>query len=192
MPILRFTLALALLALWSASAAAAPWRLDKSHCHVTFTVDNLGFSITQGQFRKFDATIDFDPENVETTTVDFVIDATSIDTNVPARDNHLKSDAFLDVANHPEIRFTTSTVRLVDERTAEITGDLTIRGTTQEETFTAQLLRIGPDPFNKGSTIAGFLVEGEITRTDFGVSYGAPAIGVTVPIRLDLQIVPVR
>ena len=54
------------LALAPQSAHAAPWKIDPDHSHLTFTVDNLGFSLTHGQFRKFTADIDFDPENVET------------------------------------------------------------------------------------------------------------------------------
>lgn len=187
---IRPLVALVIAALMAAPAAAAPWKVDKQHASITFTVDNLGFSITQGRFKKFDATIDFDPENVEATKVDFVIEAKSVDTGSKARDGHLRKKEFLDVKNHPEIRFVTDTVRLIDENSAEITGDLTIKGQTQEEVFAAELRRIAPDPFNPESTIAGFTVTGEITRTDYGVSYGAPAIGVTIPIRLDLQIVP--
>lgn len=176
--------------LFAGMASAAPWKIDKPHTHVTFSVDNLGFSFTQGRFEKFDATIDFDPENVETARVEFVIDAASVDTLSKARDNHLRSREFFDVKNHPQIRFVSRKVRLVDADTAEVTGDLTIKGVTQEEVFTAKLVRIGENPFVRGSQLAGFVVTGEITRTDYGVSYGAPAIGVKVPIRLDLQIVP--
>lgn len=171
-------------------AFASPWKIDKPHAHLTFMVDNLGFSYTQGRFRQFDATIDFDPDNVEATRVDFVVDAKSVDTLSKARDRHLRSKAFFDVKNHPEIRFVTDKVRLIDERHAKITGRLTMRGVTREETFDAELVRIGENPFVKGSPLAGFVVTGEIDRTEYGVSYGAPAIGVKVPVRLDLQIVP--
>ena len=67
---------------------------------------------------------------------------------------------------------------------------MTMKGHTQEEVFTAQLVRIAPSPFDASTTIAGFVVEGELTRTDYGVSYGAPAIGVKIPIRIDIQMTP--
>ena len=178
------------LVLLVAPAFSAPWKLDKDHVHVTFTVSNIGFSITQGQFREFDAEIDFDPENIETASVVFTLVAESVDTNSQARDRHVKSKDFLDVANFPIIRFTSTKVRLIDERTAEITGDMTMKGVTKEEVFTAKLIRIGPSPFNPADTIAGFSVEGVLDRTAYGVSYGAPAIGVEVPIRIDIQMNP--
>lgn len=185
-------LAIALLAFGAlaAPAVAAPWKLDKDHVHVTFTVDNLGFSTTHGQFRDFEAVIDFDPDSVETSSVSFTLKSDSVDTNSKARDRHLRSKEFLDVKNFPEISFTSTKVRLIDEETAEITGDMTMKGVTQEEVFTARLIRIAPSPFDANSTIAGFAIEGELTRTDYGVSYGAPAIGVNVPIRIDIQMSP--
>lgn len=171
-------------------AIAAPWKLDKDHVHVTFLVSNIGFSWTHGQFRDFDAEIDFDPENVEEASVVFRLKSESVDTGSAARDRHVKSDAFLDAAKFPEILFRSTKVRLIDDRTAEITGDLTMRGVTQEEVMKATLVRIGPSPFNPADTIAGFIVEGSLTRTDYGVSYGAPAIGVEIAIRVDIQMNP--
>ena len=174
----------------AAAAQAAPWKIDKNHSHITFTVDNIGFSITQGQFRKFDAEIDFDPENVETSSVRFTIDADSVDTNSKSREKSIKGKNYLDVKNYPTIEFESRRVRLLDEATAEIIGDVTIRGTTREATFTAELVRIAPNPFKKSEDLAGFIVTGVIDRVDFGITYGAPAVGVTIPVRLDLQINP--
>ncbi|MEM8754165.1 MAG: YceI family protein [Pseudomonadota bacterium] len=184
------TIAAALFALAAAPLAAAPWKIDRSHAHITFSVSHLGFSETQGVFRKFDAEIDFDPESVETASVTFVIDAESVDTNWPARDRHVRSKDFLDVKNHPEIRFVSTAVRLRDEETADVTGDLTIRGVTKEETFTAKMRKIAPSPFNPEQIVAGFMIEGEIDRREYGVDYGAPAIGVMVPLRIDVEISP--
>lgn len=186
-------LAAAILAFVFASAfgaVAAPWKLDKDHVHVTFTVDNLGFSTTQGQFREFDAQIDFDPDDVESSSVTFTLMAESVDTNSKARDRHVRSKQFLDVKNYPEIRFVSTKVRITDTDTAEITGDFTMKGHTQEEVFTAQLVRLAPSPFDASTNIAGFVVEGELVRTDYGVNYGAPAIGVRIPIRIDIQMSP--
>ena len=174
----------------AAPLAAAPWKLDKSHAHVTFSVEHLGFSVTQGQFRKFDAEVDFDPDNIESASVTFTIDAESVDTGWKARDKHVKSKDFLDVKNHPEIKFVSTSVRLTGENTADVTGDVTIKDVTREETFKATLRRIAPSPFNPDQTIAGFAIEGEIDRTDYGVSYGAPAIGTIIPIRIDAEISP--
>ncbi len=179
-------------ALAPAIAFAAPWKIDPDHSHLTFTVDNLGFSLTQGQFRKFTADIDFDPENVETSSVSFVIDTNSVDTNSKGRDKSIRSKNYLNVKNYPEITFESDTVRLVDDNTAEIKGDVTIRGETREATFMAEMVRIAPNPFAKDTQLAGFAVTGVINRVDFGITYGAPAVGVDINVRLDLQIKEVK
>ncbi|MGB0928999.1 MAG: YceI family protein [Pikeienuella sp.] len=172
------------------SAIAEPWKLDKSHTSVTFSVEHLGFSLTQGMFREFDANIDFDPDNIESASVEFSIVAESVDTNWPARDNHVRSKDFLDAANHKNLTFKSTKVRLTGSDTAEVTGDFTMRGETHEEVFTAKLKRIGPSPFNPSQTVAGFVIEGELDRTKYGVAYGAPAIGGVVPFRIDMEISP--
>lgn len=180
----------ATLATTPVAVLAAPYVMDKSHAHVTFSVDHLGFSSVHGQFRTFDATIEFDPGNVEATRVDFTIDAASVDTFWEARDKHLRSKDFFDVENHPTISFTTTSVTPTGAESADVTGDLTIRGVTKPITLQAKLNKLGPSPFNPSKTIAGFSVQGEIDRTEFGVSYAAPAVSAIVPIRIELEMSP--
>ena len=174
----------------AAPALAEPHVLDKSHAHVKFAVDHLGFSTVHGQFREFDAEIDFDPENVEAARVRFVIQAASVDTLWAKRDEHIRGADFFDVANHPEIVFESTSVRKTGDDTAEVTGTLTLRGVSREVTFEARLNKLGPSPFDASRTIAGFTIEGEIDRTEFGVSYAAPAIGAVIPIRVELEMSP--
>lgn len=185
---LAFAAALALAA--PAAVLAQPYTLDKSHAHVTFTVGHLGFSSVHGQFRKFDAEIDFDPGNVEATNVSFTIDAASVDTFWDARDKHIRGKDFLDVQNHPSITFVTTSVAPTGTDSADITGDLTIRGTTLPITLKGKLNKLGPSPFNPAQTIAGFTVTGEIDRTAYGVSYAAPAVSAIIPIRIELEMSP--
>lgn len=174
------------------SVNAAPYVLDKSHAHVTFTVGHLGFSTVHGQFRKFDAEIDFDPGNVEATKVNFEIDAASVDTFWEARDKHIRGKDFFDVENHPKITFSTSSVTPTGAETADVKGELTLRGVTQPITLKAVLNKLGPSPFNPNQTIAGFTITGEIDRTKFGVNYAAPAVSAIIPILLDLEMSPAQ
>ncbi|MEM1162192.1 MAG: YceI family protein, partial [Pseudomonadota bacterium] len=111
MRITNFIAAAALAVTLPFAAHAEPYAIDKSHAHVTFTVGHLGFSTTHGQFRKFDASVDFDPSSVEATKVSFTIDAASVDTFWEARDQHIRGKDFLDVENHPEITFVSTGVK---------------------------------------------------------------------------------
>ena len=174
------------------AATAGPWTLDKSHAHVTFSVDHLGFSTTQGAFRSFDMEIDFDPENIGATSVSATIDASSVDTFFAKRDDHIKSADFLDVGTHPTITFATTAVAQTGDNTADVTGDLTILGTTQAVTFQAELVKLGPSPFNPDLTVAGMRVTGEIDRAAFGVNYGVPAIGQVIPVEINFEMSPAQ
>jgi polyisoprenoid-binding protein YceI len=184
-------LSLAAAALAAAPAfAAEPWVLDKSHAHVTFQADHLGFSVVHGQFRQFDAEIAFDPENIAASSVSFTIDAASVDTFWPERDTHIRSADFLNVEAHPTITFVSTAVEKTGENTATVTGDLTIIGVTRPATFQATLNQIAPSPFNPDRTIAGFTVTGEIRRADWGMTYGGDAFAAVIPVRVELEMSP--
>lgn len=176
----------------AAPVHSAPYVLDKSHAHVTFAVSHIGFSMVHGQFREFDASIDFDPGNVEATRVDFQINAASVETFWAARDKDLRSRNFLNVEEHPYITFKTTQVTPTGTDTADVTGDVTILGVTQPITFKAKLNKLAPSPFRKDTTIAGFTVTGQLDRTKFGMNYAAPAIGAIIEIRLELEMSPVK
>jgi polyisoprenoid-binding protein YceI len=175
-----------------AATAAEPWVLDKSHAHITFTADHLGFSAVHGQFRDFDADIRFDPEDIAATELTFTVQAASIDTFWADRDTHLRGADFLNVAAHPTITFTSTAVEKTGDNTATITGDLTMLGETRETTFEATLNKLGPSPFDPTKTIAGFTVTGEIARADWGMSYGGDAFAARIPIRVDLEMSPAQ
>jgi len=169
--------------------AADRWVVDKSHAHVTFMADHLGFSVVHGQFREFDADIAFDPERIEDTRVSFTIKAESIDTFWPRRDEHIRSADFLNVAEHPEITFVSTAVTRTGDSTATVTGDLTMIGETRPVTFEATLNKLGANPFTN-QPLAGFTVTGEIRRADWGMSYGGDAFAAVIPVRVDLELTP--
>lgn len=188
---MRFTSLIAaagLAAIAALPVAAKPFTLDKSHAAVTFSVEHLGFSTVQGYFSAFDADVDFDPEDMAKSSVAFTIQADSVGTHWDARDEHIKSGDFLNVAEHPTITFVSKKVELTSETTGKVTGDFTMIGQTHEETFDVVLNKYAPSPFNPEIMVAGFTVSGEIDRTKYGMGYGAPAIGAVMPLRVDLEI----
>lgn len=170
-------------------AKAEPFTLDKSHTAITFMIDHLGFSMTHGKFSEFDADINFDAEDPSKSTVSFTIQAPSIDTGWAKRDEHVRGADFLNVEKHPVITFTSTKVEVTGDDTAKMTGELTMNGKTQEEIFDVTMRKMAPSPFGKKLLTAGFLAETVIDRTDYGISYGAGAIGNEIPVRVDLEIV---
>ena len=189
-PLFAAALAAPLFAAAALPAAAEPYAIDPSHTSVTFSVDHLGFSVVHGRFSEFEAEIDFDPDAIEAASVAFTIKAATVDTGWGPRDEHVRGADFLDVEAYSDITFVSKSVKLISAERAEVTGDVTIKDVTNEEVFEVVLNKMGPSPFNPDQTIAGFTVTGTIDRTDYGIGYGAPAIGVEMPIRIDLEASP--
>lgn len=169
-------------------ATAADWTLDKSHAVIAFSVDHLGFSTTRGIFEKYDATIDFQPDNVEASSVEVVIDAASINTFWAARDEHLRNADFFNVEKFPTITFKSTKIEKTGDDTAKIMGDMTMLGMTKPVTFDAKLTQMGPHPFNPKAMVAGMQVTGTIDRTEFGMGTFAPAVGAVIPFTFDLEL----
>ena len=189
---LKAASAAALFAALSVSgASAASWTLDKSHSLVSFQVNHFGFSDTIGIFRTIDATVDYDPAAPADAKVSFEIDAASVDTFFADRDTHLRSADFFNVEKFPKITFVSKSVETTGETTAKVTGDLTLLGETHEETFEATILQHDINPVSQTDTL-GVRVEGVIDRTKYGMNTYAPAIGVEIPVRVDLELVPAK
>lgn len=186
----RMATAAAVLALSASPALAADeFAFDHSHTHVLFFVDHLGFSTTQGEFLEFDGTLMLDTEAPENSSVTVSIATDSIDTGYADRDEHLRSGDFFNVEEYPEMTFASTGVTVTGENSAEVAGDLTILGVTQPVTLDVTLNGLGAHPFN-GSTVAGFSATTTISRSDFGMDFGVPAIGDEIEIRIETEASP--
>jgi polyisoprenoid-binding protein YceI len=143
--------------------APVPHAVDKAHSEINFVADSRLLS-AHGFFGKWDADVQLDPQHWEASAVTITIDAASIDTRVDMRDNHLRSDAFLDAAKYPTITFKSVSVTKSGEGKMDIAGDLTMRGTTRRIVVPATLV------FYEGAQ-GRFRGQFVINRKDYGVSY---------------------
>ncbi len=178
-----------------ADAQVKQYRIDPSHAAVTFKVSHLGFSDTLFQFRNFDAEIWLDPDDLysDENSVRFVIDAASLDSNWERRDDHVRSDDFLDVGAYPEIVFTSTGIEPAGETVdgewlARLYGVVEMLGGRNEAVFVVKLIRRGEF---RGKEVIGFEATGILDRTRFGVDFGAPAIGAELDVWISLEISPV-
>jgi polyisoprenoid-binding protein YceI len=164
---------------------AGTWDLDPVHSHIGFVARHLMVSKVRGKFGKFDVQL-VTAEKPLDSTVTVSIDAGSIDTGNEMRDNDLRSERFLDVANHPLITFKSTSVTAHGDA-YQVVGDLTIRGVTKQVTLDVEAGGFGADPY--GGTRAGFSATTEINRTDYGVSFNAPIPGgVMVSEKVQIEI----
>lgn len=142
---------------------AKPHVIDKAHSEINFVADSRMLS-AHGFFGKWDADVKLDAAKWENSTVAITIDASSINTRVERRDGHLKSADFFDVEKHPNITFKSVSVKQTGANKLDITGDLTVRGTTKRITVPATMM------FYEGGT-GRFRGQFAINRLDYGVSY---------------------
>ena len=152
---------------------AGTWEIDPVHSEVSFMVRHMVVSKVRGRFDRFSGTIVID-QDLARSSVTATIDASSINTTEPNRDNHVRSADFLDVENFPNITFRSTAVRS-EGGGFFLDGVLTIRGATRQVTLDVEVNGFTPDPY--GGTRAGFSATTEINRQDFGVSYNGPIPG---------------
>lgn len=163
------------------------YMVDTAHTTVGFTVRHMGVSKVRGRFNEFSGTLQVG-ERPEESSVSVTIAPDSVDTRDEARDSHLRSQDFFDVANHPEWHFESLGVRTMAPGQFELDGNLTIRGVTRKVTLAVTLEGVVTDPF--GDHRVGFSARGSVDRDDFGVSFGAVMDkgGLVVGKKVDIEI----
>ena len=164
--------------------AAETFVLDKPHTQIGFSVLRMGYTNIAGWFRKFDGEVMFDADNVANSSVKATIMTSSIDTGFGRRDDHLRSPAFFNAKEFPEMTFVSTKVEKTGAKTGTMTGDLTMLGVTKPVTLDVVFNRMAAHPRNN-KVYAGFSASGTIDRTAFGMSFLAPGVGAKVSIRIE-------
>ncbi len=189
-----FTSALVLV-IMASTAFATEWKVDKTHSSVSFKVRHMVISNVKGDFSDFSGTVQFDGKDLTKATVEFSIDATTINTDNKGRDDHLKSDEFFETTKYPTITFK-STKIVADGDDYKITGDFTMKDVSKSVTFDLEYSGTVVDPW--GNTRAGFAAKTKINRQDFNVNFsgtldnGGLVVGNEVKIELDIEIVKAK
>jgi polyisoprenoid-binding protein YceI len=147
------------------------WTLDPAHTRIGFSARHAMVTKVRGSFNEFTGTATLDGANPANSRVEVTIKADSIDTRNSQRDEHLRSNDFLAMQEYPEITFSSTGVRQVDETTFELTGDLTIKGATKAITIPFTFEGAARDPF--GNLRAGFEGSVVINRKDYGITWNA-------------------
>lgn len=167
------------------------FKVDPAHTSIDFSVKHMMVSKVKGTFHDFNVQFVADPEDLTTAEIVVTIDASSVDTRNKDRDGHLKGDDFFGVANYPNLVFKSTTVTKKSDEEYEITGDLTIRDVTNQETFTVVFEGQGQDPW--GNQVFGFSADGTINREAYGLTYnaaletGGVLIGKDVKFNIELE-----
>jgi polyisoprenoid-binding protein YceI len=165
--------------------------IDPAHTEVGFIARHLIGTKVRGRFTEVSGTFTV-AENVEDSVVEAVVQTASINTNQAMRDDHLRSNDFLDVPNHPTLTFRSTGLKHVEGSEWILRGDLTIRGVTRNVDLDLEFLGEGPS-MQEGKTVVAFSASGQIDRRDFGVNFnhslldGSVVVGNKVVIELEVE-----
>lgn len=186
----RITLLLTSLAVAAPLWAADVYDLDTAHTMISFSIKHMVITTTRGKFDKFKGSFEVDPADPSTLKAQAVIEAASIDTGTAKRDDHLRSDAFFDVARYPEITFQSTHV----ERSGDgfvLTGDLTMHGVTKAVVIPITIGGAVTDW--DGHVHYGFEGSTKIDRKEWGLTWnkkldnGGLVVGDEVTIEISVE-----
>lgn len=173
-------------------STARTFAIDKTHSEALFTVRHL-ITKVRGRFKDFEGTIVYDTARPEQSSVQFAIQATSIDTNETNRDAHLRSADFFDVEKYPTITFKSTQVKAAGSQGFEVTGILSMHGIDKEIVLPIAFHGFAKDPW--GNERAGFEGEVKLNRKEFGLNWNAALetggflVGDEVLVTLSVQAV---
>jgi len=168
------------------------WQLDPTHSSISFSGKHMLVATVRGHFRSWQVDADVDETNLANSKGTVRIDATSLDTGVEQRDNHLRSTDFFDTEHHPQILFQVKRIE-PNSHGARLVGDLTIRGITREVTMDGEVDGPIDDPW--GGKRIGLSAEGKLNRKDWGLDWNVPLsaggilVGEQIKITIDAELV---
>ena len=177
------------LALGFSLVNATEYTIDESHTHVGFLVKHLMITNVNGEFKTYNAEIDFDAKTKTFNKLNAVIDTASIDTDNQKRDDHLKSEDFFASEKFPKMTFQMTSYK-VDGDEGIATGNLTIRGITKEVKLKVE--DIGTVKDFKNVNRVGFTLKGKINRMDYDLKWNkaleAGGVAVAEEVKLIVEV----
>jgi polyisoprenoid-binding protein YceI len=162
------------------------YNIDKSHASLQFKINHLGYSLYNGRFNDFDASLNFDPKAPEKSTLNAVVKIDSVDTHDPKLEGELRSADYFNAEKFPTTSFKLLKATRASGQAGTMIGELTLMGVTKPVTFNVKLHGAGPHPFTKGDVV-GFSASTTIRRSEWGFTKGIPMIGDEVAIEIDAE-----
>ncbi len=165
--------------------------LDPTHASIVWKVNHMGLSNYTARFTKFDATLNFDAAAPQNSTLTVTIDPRSVRTDYPFPkqedfDAKIAGEAFLNSAQHPEIKFVSTKVERLTETTGKVYGNLTLNGVTKPISLDVTLNGAKTHPMRGGGAL-GFSAATSFNRSDFGVKNLVPVVGDEVTVLIEAE-----
>ena len=158
---------------------------DPVHSFITYHVNYGNFGREFGRFNKFDYTVVRDTADITKSSIEFTVDATSLDSGVDKRNSDITGPDFLNAAEFPEISFKSTSIEDAGDGNLTVTGDLTVRGTTKP--ITATIEYIGEGEGGQGEYRVGYYGEFVFNRQDFGIDWLTGVIGDEITLMVSIS-----
>jgi len=189
----QFATAVAVLLAAASAFAADTYTIDKNHSEAKFEVRHL-VSKVGGKFDDLSGSVNIDQAKPESSSVEFTIKTTSINTGNDSRDKHLRSADFFDAEKNPEITFKSTAIKATSKKNVyDVTGDFTMHGVTKSITIPVEFMGTMKDP--GGNQRAGFGLKTTLNRKDYGINWnrtldeGGVLLGEDVEVTVNLETV---
>ena len=177
------------------SALAEPFVLDKGYTAVIFSWSHLGLSRQQARFNNIDGLIDIDPQNPEASKVDISIRTASVQSGIDTFDRILRGPDYFDATTYPAITFRSTSVKRTSEVTADVSGDLNLRGQSVPVVLAVTMNLFGAHPSDAanptyaGKKVAAFSAKTSVSRSAWGMSRGTPLVSDEIDISIETELI---
>jgi polyisoprenoid-binding protein YceI len=158
------------------------WKIEPEKSRIGFKVKHMLVSRVIGRFGRFTGTWKFDPENIDQSVIDAVIESASITTHDPVRDEHLISDEFLDAKKYPHVLFHASRIQPLGHDEWNVQGEMTLHGVTRPIQFKM-----------RGTPLKGVFASVQLSRKEFDLTWnkmieaGGVLVGDEISVDLSIQ-----
>ncbi len=167
-------------------AKPVDYTIDPTHTATVFNWNHFGFSTPSANFSDIQGTISVDNAKPANSSVNVTIPLASLNTNVKALDDHLKTPDFFDAAKYPNITFKSTKVQSLGNSKYKITGNLTVKDVTKPVVLDAVLNKQGEHPMTKAQSI-GFNATTSFDRSAFGVGAYVPNVGDKITVNITTE-----
>lgn len=162
---------------------ASKWMVDKSHSQINFSIKHF-FTPVKGSFGDFDVELNFDPADLDGSSISVVIDVASVETGNERRNGHLRTADFFDAETYPKMMFKSTSIESTGENMFVAKGQMTIKDVTKDFELPFNLLGVMdlPERMQKDgvSKVAGFEASTTLLRNDYGVGTGSYVATATI------------
>ncbi len=165
---------------------AGEYKVDPQHTVILFKIDHLGYAKFVGRFNRFDASLDFSPENMTQAKLSARVDMSSVDVNLEKLEKRLRGNAWFNVDKYPYATFETINARVIDSDTALFKGNMTFLGITSPVDVLVKFNGGGTNVLTAKYTI-GFEASAKFLRSSFDLDKFIPAIGDEVELEIHAE-----